>query len=69
MPIINNNRQTINPMSKFKRIIEFILALLNFLFHFKPTPDNEAIATVETYPGPAAPPGTERDNPLFAPIP
>ena len=56
-------------MSKFKRIIEFILALLNFLFHFKPTPDNEAIATVETYPGPAAPPGTERDHPVFETIP
>ena len=25
-------------MSKFKRIIEFILALLNFLFHFKVPP-------------------------------
>lgn len=28
-------------MAKIKRIIEFILALLNFLFHFKPKPDEE----------------------------
>ena len=30
-------------MAKIKKILEFILALLNFLFHFKPTPDEETI--------------------------
>ncbi len=55
-------------MSKLKRILEFILALLNFLFHFKPSPDEEAIDVVETYPRPAAPPGKERDKPVFEPV-
>ena len=41
-------------MSKFKRIIEFILALLNFLFHFKPLPDDETPHVIESYPSPLA---------------
>lgn len=41
-------------MSKIKKIIEFILALLNFLFHFKPTPDEE---------------NEKRPAPVFDPIP
>lgn len=28
-------------MKKIKQILSFILALLNFLFHFKPIPDDE----------------------------
>lgn len=55
-------------MSKIKRIIEFILALLNFLFHFKPTDDEETPLPVETYPRPVAPPGTTRNEPLFEDI-
>lgn len=46
-------------MSKMKRIIEFILALLNFLFHFKPSADEESPLIPEAYPRPAAPPGQE----------
>ena len=56
-------------MSKIKQIIEFILALLNFLFHFKPKPDEKATAPVEIYPAPAPPPGPERAEPLFETIP
>lgn len=56
-------------MSKFKRIIEFILALFNFLFHFKPSTDDKTAIVTETYPSPAAPPGTERDHPVFETIP
>ncbi|WP_278626526.1 hypothetical protein [Parabacteroides gordonii] len=41
-------------MAKIKKILEFILALLNFLFHFKPTPDEETIAPVENYPCPTS---------------
>lgn len=26
-------------MKKIRKVLEFILALLNFLFHFKPVPD------------------------------
>ena len=37
-------------MSKFKRIIEFILALLNFLFHFKPSTDDKTAIVTKTYP-------------------
>ena len=36
-------------MAKIKKIIEFVLALLNFLFHFKPTPDEETTASIENY--------------------
>ena len=47
-------------MSKFKRIIEFILALLNFLFHFKSSTDDKTAIVTKTYPSPAVPPGTEK---------
>ena len=56
-------------MSKFKRIIEFILALLNFLFHFKSSTDDKTAIVTKTYPSPAVPPGTERDRPVFETIP
>lgn len=56
-------------MAKIKKIIEFILALLNFLFHFKPTPDEETTASVENYPVPTLPPGKKRTEPLFETIP
>lgn len=56
-------------MSKFKRIIQFILALLNFLFHFKTNDDEEAPLPVETYPRATAPPGAARNEPLFEDIP
>ncbi len=49
-------------MSKLKRIIQFILALLNFLFHFKPSPDDtEEPETAGSYPRalPAGPAGFE----------
>jgi len=55
-------------MSKFKRIIEFILALLNFLFHFKPVPDDETPDIAESYPRPV-PPASARADPLFETIP
>lgn len=51
-------------MSKFKKILEFILALLNFLFHFKPSSDDkEKPERVESYPSPL-PAGTARFVPL-----
>lgn len=56
-------------MAKIKKIIEFILALLNFLFHFKPTPDEETPAPVEIYPASVAPPGKKRAEPVFETIP
>ena len=55
-------------MSKLKRILEFILALLNFLFHFKHTPDDETPGTAETVPR-FAPPSEEGAEPLFETIP
>lgn len=56
-------------MKKVKRIIEFILALLNFLFHFKPMPDEENPIVVAPFPE-DDPPGTApRDQPLFETIP
>lgn len=56
-------------MSKLKRIIEFILALLNFLFHFKPSEDAETTVVIETDPRPVAPPGTQGAVDLFEAIP
>lgn len=56
-------------MVKIRKIIEFVIALLNFLFHFKSTPDEERISPVEIYPIPAAPPGKERAVPVFEAIP
>lgn len=33
-------------MNKFKKILEFIIALLNFLFHFTPEEDKKSKAQV-----------------------
>ena len=59
-------------MSKLERIIEFILALLNFLFHFKSIPDDETPNMANPYPSPVPPavrsPET-RTDPLFETIP
>ena len=55
-------------MSKFKRIIEFILALLNFLFHFKSVPDDETPDVIESYPSPV-PSSPARADPLFDTFP
>ena len=56
-------------MTKIKPIIEFILALLNFLFHFKHNPDEPGTdtnllphGTPETGTSPAPPLGEERDG-------
>lgn len=55
-------------MKKIKPVIEFILALLNFLFHFKHEPDEPGTNTdvlpdgiPETGTSPAPPLGKERD--------
>lgn len=55
-------------MSKFKRIFQFILALLNFLFHFKSVPDEETPDMAESYPVPVPHPEA-RTAPLFETIP
>ena len=56
-------------MSKFKKILEFILALLNFLFHFKPSSnDTEEPENVESYPR-SIPDGTAGAVPLFETLP
>ena len=39
-------------MQKIRKILEFILALLNFLFHFKPVPDEKPPVNTQTYPDP-----------------
>lgn len=52
-------------MTKVKRIIQFILALLNFLFHFKPVPDEEPPIDSETYPGASREDPKERDEAVF----
>jgi len=58
-----------NIMSKFKKILEFILALLNFLFHFKPSSDDkEKPESVESYPRPL-PSGPAWTVPLFETLP
>ena len=49
-------------MQKIRKILEFILALLNFLFHFKPAPDEKPPVNTQTYPDPDL---QERDEPLF----
>ena len=52
-------------MQKIRKILEFILALLNFLFHFKPVPDETSPIDPENFPRPAPQDPTERDEPLF----
>ena len=54
-------------MTKLKKILQFILALLNFLFHFKPVPDDETPDIAESYPRPV-PPASARADPLFETI-
>ena len=56
-------------MTKLKKILQFILALLNFLFHFKPSPDDaEKPEITRSYPRPV-PPASARADPLFETIP
>ena len=55
-------------MTKLKKILQFILALLNFLFHFKPVPDDETPDIAESYPRPV-PAGPAGADPLFEAIP
>ena len=52
-------------MQKIRKILEFVLALLNFLFHFKPAPDEKPPVNAETFPRPAPQDPAERDEPLF----
>ncbi len=39
-------------MKKIRKVLEFILALLNFLFHFKPVPDETPPISPESFPLP-----------------
>ncbi|MBP3518952.1 MAG: hypothetical protein J6K31_11250 [Parabacteroides sp.] len=52
-------------MKKIRKILEFILALLNFLFHFKPTPDETSPIDPETVHRPDPQDPTERAPVLF----
>lgn len=36
-------------MKKIRKVLEFILALLNFLFHFKPVPDETPPISPESF--------------------
>lgn len=56
-------------MEKIKKIIGFVLALLNFLFHFKPTPNDETLVSPETYPTSHQPPDPEGVEVVFETIP
>lgn len=53
---------------KIKQILEFIIALLNFLFHFKPMPDEEIPTVIAPFPKDSLPPVPPRDQPLFEDI-
>ena len=55
-------------MQKIRKIIEFILALLNFLFHFKPVPDEKPPVSTENYPDPDSQDFEEGDELLFETI-
>ena len=48
-------------MKKVKQILGFIIALLNFLFHFKPMPDEESPVIVTPFPKNSPPDLTSRD--------
>ena len=48
-------------MKKIRKVLEFILALLNF----KPTPDETPSISPETFPRPDPQDPEERDEPLF----
>lgn len=56
-------------MSKVKNILRFIIALLNFLFHFKPSPDENSPDVNNPAPGAMPPDSQARDKPLFEDIP
>ena len=49
-------------MKKIRKVLEFILALLNFMFHFKPTPDETPSISPETFPRPDPQDPEERMN-------
>lgn len=36
-------------MKKIRKVLEFILALLNFLFHFKPVPDETPPSALKVF--------------------
>lgn len=52
-------------MSKFKKIIAFLLALLDFLFHLKEKPDEKVPDVMVPVPTALPPDSEERDEPLF----
>lgn len=56
-------------MSKLKKVLEFIFALLNFLFHFKTTADEELPDIMVPVPEGCLPNAQTRDEPLFETIP
>ncbi len=56
-------------MKKVKQILGFIIALLNFLFHFKPMPDEESPVIVTPFPKNSPPDLASRNQPLFEDLP
>ena len=48
-----------------RKVLEFILALLNFLFHFKPVPDETPPISPESFPLPDYQDLEKRNEPLF----
>lgn len=55
-------------MKKIRKVLEFILALLNFLFHFKPVPDETPPISPESFPLPDYQDLEKRNEPLFETI-
>ena len=51
-------------MKKIRKVLEFILALLNFLFHFKPVPDETPPISPESFPLPDYQDLEKRNEPL-----
>ena len=52
-------------MKKIRKVLEFILALLNFLFHFKPVPDETPPISPESFPLPDYQDLEKRNEPLL----
>lgn len=52
-------------MKKIRKVLEFILALLNLLFHFKPVPDETPPISPESFPLPDYQDLEKRNEPLF----
>ncbi|UBD62651.1 hypothetical protein [Parabacteroides merdae] len=52
-------------MKKIRKVLEFILALLNFLLHFKPVPDETPPISPESFPLPDYQDLEKRNEPLF----